>query len=169
MVLLATALLAGGVGGVVLAADNGEEANSQPGSQCGALLDRVCEIYQEKTGVAIDQEALKDAFADARSQMPDECQRPKRLGRQGVGISECLVDKFGIDLDAWKAAMADAKERIQAGEDRQEVMAEVLASFGIDIEDLKAGWADDGERPFKHGFRGTGGPRGWFGRCAPTE
>lgn len=170
MVLLATALLAGGIGGVVLAADNGEEANSQPGSKYEALLDRVGEIYQEKTGVAIDQEVLKDAFSQARSEMQGE-QLDGRRFRVQMANRAGILGNLGIEIDwdALKAALADAKERIQAGEDRQEVMAEVLASFGVDIEDLKAGWAGDGERPFKHGFRGMGGPRGWFGRCALTE
>ncbi|MFC1928474.1 hypothetical protein ACFLWC_03455 [Chloroflexota bacterium] len=30
--------------------------------------------------------------------------------------------------DTWKAAMAEARERIQSGDDRQEVMAEVLTT-----------------------------------------
>ena len=65
--VLAAVVLAGSIGGIVLAADNGDA--SQPGAKHGALLDRVFEIYEQKTGVAIDQEALKDAFAQARSEM----------------------------------------------------------------------------------------------------
>ncbi|MFC2016949.1 hypothetical protein ACFLUD_00865 [Chloroflexota bacterium] len=66
-VVLAAVLLAGSIGGVALAADNGDD--SQPEARYGALLDRVCEIYQEKTGVAIDQEALKDAFAQIQGEI----------------------------------------------------------------------------------------------------
>ena len=65
--VLAAVVLAGSIGGIVLAADNGDA--SQPGAKYGALLDRVFEIYEQKTGIAIDQEALKDAFAQARNEM----------------------------------------------------------------------------------------------------
>jgi len=56
----------GGPAGVVLTqTENGDE------SQSNALLDRVCEILQDE-GINITPEQLKDAFADARSQMRDE-------------------------------------------------------------------------------------------------
>jgi hypothetical protein len=60
-------VLVGSISGVALAADNGDD--SQPETEHGAILERVCEIYQENTGVTIDQEALKDAFAQAQSEM----------------------------------------------------------------------------------------------------
>jgi hypothetical protein len=65
--VLTTVILAGSIGGVVLAADSGDD--SQPEARYESLLDRVCEIYQEKTGVTIDQEVLKDAFAQAQGEM----------------------------------------------------------------------------------------------------
>ena len=68
--VLAAVMLAGSIGGVVLAADNGDD--SEPEAKYEALLDRLCEIYQEKTGVAIDQVAFKDAFAQAQSEMQTE-------------------------------------------------------------------------------------------------
>ncbi len=168
--VLAAVMLVGSIGGVILAADNGDD--SQPEARCGALWDRICEIYNanpDRPG-DIDCETLKAAFAEARSEMQGE-QLDGRRFRVQMANRAGILGNLGIEIDwdALKAALADARERIQAGEDRQEVMAEVLASFGIDIEDLKAGWADDGERPFKHGFRGMGGPRGWGGRCIPTE
>jgi len=62
------AVLAGCLAGVVFAnPENGD--NNQPESKCGALLDRVCEIYQENTGVAIDPQQLKDAFVQAQDEM----------------------------------------------------------------------------------------------------
>jgi len=62
------AVLAGCLAGVVFAnPENGD--NSQPESKCEALLDRVCEIYQENTGVAIDPQQLKDAFVQALDEM----------------------------------------------------------------------------------------------------
>lgn len=68
--VLAAVMLVGTISGVVIAADNGDD--SEPEAKYEALLDRVCEIYQEKTGVTINQQALKDAFAQAQSEMQTE-------------------------------------------------------------------------------------------------
>ena len=74
-VVVASVLLIGGiVGGVVVAgSDNttNTEDQSQATNRCQALLDRVCAIYEEQTGVAIDSEQLKDALKQARSEMQD--------------------------------------------------------------------------------------------------
>jgi hypothetical protein len=67
--VLATVALVGSISGVVVA-QNGD--NSQPNAVNQTLLDRVCEIYQENTGVAIDPQALKDAFAQAQSEKLQE-------------------------------------------------------------------------------------------------
>lgn len=68
------AVLAGTLGGVAFAqTENGNDG--QPETKWGVLLDRVLDIYEEKTGVAIDQEALKDSFVQARSEMRDEALR----------------------------------------------------------------------------------------------
>ena len=71
-ITLATVLVVGSTVGVVLAADNGDGNGSPPGAQHAALLDRVCAIYEENTGVAIDPQQLKDAFAQASSEMREE-------------------------------------------------------------------------------------------------
>jgi len=63
--VLAAVVLTASLGGIVLA--NGEDDN-QPEARYGALLDRVSEIYEQNTGVAIEPEALEDAFAQARSE-----------------------------------------------------------------------------------------------------
>ena len=69
--LMAAVVLVGSIGGVVLAQmEDGDE--TEPETKCQALLDRIGEIYQEKTGVAINQEAIKDAFAQAQSEIRDE-------------------------------------------------------------------------------------------------
>ncbi len=71
MAVLATVLLGAIVGGVAFAqAQNGDE--SQPVDQRGALLDRVCQIYEQKTGVAIDQHILKDSFVQAERELQAE-------------------------------------------------------------------------------------------------
>ncbi len=169
--LLAAVVLVGGTAGIVFAR-TGNADDSQPEARSGALLDRVCEIYQEQTGESIDQEVLKGAFAQARSEIQSEQPDGRWFGApmtRHAGILENLG--IEIDQETLKAAMSDARERIQAGEDRQEVMAEVLESLGVDLAELKAACAEDqsGEQPFKHfGFRSQGGPRGW-GRLHPAE
>ncbi len=60
-------LLVGSIAGVVLAAGNGN--NNQSKAQGEDLLAKVCTIYQQKTGVTIDQAALKDAFTQAGKEM----------------------------------------------------------------------------------------------------
>ena len=65
--VLAAVMLAATISGVVLATDNSDD--SEPEAKYETLLNRVCEIYQEKTGVAIDQVALKDAFTQTQSEM----------------------------------------------------------------------------------------------------
>jgi hypothetical protein len=67
--LLATVALVGSISGVV-AAQNGGDSQPNAANQTAnqTLLDRVCEIYQGNTGVAIDPQALEDAFAQAQSE-----------------------------------------------------------------------------------------------------
>jgi putative ABC transport system permease protein len=68
--VLAAVVLVGSIGGVALAQTGDENNNSQ--AQQGALLDKVCAIYEENTGTAIDAQALQEAFAQAQSEMQDE-------------------------------------------------------------------------------------------------
>jgi len=72
VIALAAVLLVGSAVGVVLAADNGDEDASPPEARQETLLDKVCAIYEENTGDDIDPEALKDAFAQAQSEMRTE-------------------------------------------------------------------------------------------------
>jgi len=68
--VLVVVALAGTIGGVALAQGNGDE--NQPGAQHAALLERVCEIYQENTGTAISADELQNAFAQAQSEIREE-------------------------------------------------------------------------------------------------
>jgi uncharacterized membrane protein len=76
-VVVASVLLIGGITGGVVAANN-SSSNTTAGNQTQAtdqyqaLLDRVCAIYEESTGVAIDSGQLKDALEQAQSEMQDE-------------------------------------------------------------------------------------------------
>ena len=68
--LLIAVVLVGSMAGVVLA-NEGEDENQQE-TIGDTLLNRVCEIYEENTGVAIDCTALQEAFAQVQSEKRDE-------------------------------------------------------------------------------------------------
>jgi hypothetical protein len=77
-VVVASVLLMGGItGGLVVAANNSSSDTTagnqtQAADQYQALLDRVCAIYEENTGVAIDSGQLKDALDQAQSELQEE-------------------------------------------------------------------------------------------------
>jgi hypothetical protein len=97
--VLVVATIAGSIGGVVLAADDGDDNQNE--TRCQVLLDRVCEIYEEQTGVVIDQEVLKDAFAQARDEMRTEALQKylDRLVEEGK-ITQEEADEY---LTWWQA------------------------------------------------------------------
>lgn len=75
-VVVVSVLLIGGIVGGVIVAGSDSSSNTEDQSQAAdhypALLDRACTIYEEKMGVAIDSEQLKDALKEAREEMHDE-------------------------------------------------------------------------------------------------
>jgi hypothetical protein len=76
-VVVASVLLIGGITGGVVAANNSSSNTTagnetQAADQYQALLDKVCAIYEENTGVALDSGQLKAALEQARSEMQDE-------------------------------------------------------------------------------------------------
>ena len=77
-VLVASVLLIGGITGGLVVAANNSSSNTTAGNQTQgadryqALLDRACAIYEEKTGVAIDSEQLKDALDQAQGELREE-------------------------------------------------------------------------------------------------
>jgi C4-dicarboxylate-specific signal transduction histidine kinase len=106
-VVVASVLLIGGItGGLVLAANN-SSSNTTAGNQTQgtdryqALLDRVCAIYEEKTGVAIDSGQLKAALEQARSEMQDEAlqSRLEKLVNEGK-ITQAEADQY---LQWWQS------------------------------------------------------------------
>lgn len=135
--VLAAVMLVGSIGGVVLATDNGDD--SQPEVRCGALWDRVSEVYEQKTGVALDQEALRAAFAQAQSDM-----RAEVLQKLREMETEALRNRLQNLVDQGKITQGEADQYLEWQQSRPDV------SVGF-------------------GFRGMGGPRGWGGRCIPTE
>jgi len=86
--VLIAVVLVGSIGGTVIAQNGNGDGERE--AQYGALLDRVCEIYEENTGVTIDPQELKDAFAQVRSEMRDEAldNRLQNLVDQGKIIQE---------------------------------------------------------------------------------
>ena len=135
--LLAAVLLIGSIGGVALATDNGDD--SQPEARYGALWDRVSEVYEQKTGVALDQEALKAAFAQAQSDM-----RAEVLQKLREMETEALQNRLQNLVDEGKITQGEADQYLEWWQSRPDV------SVGFS-------------------FRGMGGPRGWGGRCIFTE
>jgi hypothetical protein len=134
--LLAVVILVGSIGGIALA-NNVDD--SRPEAPCTALLDRVCEIYKQNTGVAIDPEVLKDSFAQVRDEM-----HPEGMPYRGEMNPEVLQNHLQDLFDQGKIT----EEHYEHMKDRIESMPDNLPGFG---------------------FRGHGGFRGFGGPCAPAE
>jgi hypothetical protein len=154
--LLAAILVVGGIIGaatVVATDDNGGESQletvaatedngdqSQLETQREALLDRVVEIYEENTGVAIDREQLKAAFVQAREEMKDQALE---------NWLEKLVDEGTITQD-------QADQYLEWWQDRPEDMPLP--------ERLGHGF---GGRGFHGGMERGGDPNCWGDRLMP--
>ncbi len=103
-VVVAVLLIGGIAGGVVFASDDsssGTDDQPQAAERFQALLDRVCAIYEEKTGVAIDSEQLKEALKQARSEMQDEALEEWLQGLVEKGkITQEQADQY---LEWWQS------------------------------------------------------------------
>ena len=126
MTLLAAVVLIGGIGGGIALADQEDDVASRPAAWCdGSLVDRVCELYEESTGVAIDGEELGDAFAQARSEAcPDGWGGWQKRGE--------------VDPEALKARLQELwdqgkinQEQFDAMQDRIEAMPDGMPAFGF--------------------------------------
>ena len=105
-VVVVSVLLIGGITGGVVAANN-SSSNTTAGNQSQttdryqALLDRVCAIYEEKTGVAIDSEQLKDALDQAQGELQEEALETRLQNLVGEGqITEEEADQY---LEWWQS------------------------------------------------------------------
>jgi len=141
---LATAVLAGTIGGAVLAADNGEDGSPEAAHE--ALLDRVCAVYQEKTGVTIDREALKDAFEQAQGEMQTEAIK---------SWLDSLVEEGKITQD-------QADEYLEWQQTKPDV------PFGSGLNG-RGGSRGHGGLRGHGGFRGMGSCGGWGGTDTTTQ
>jgi hypothetical protein len=91
--LMAVVAIAGTIGGVALAQDE-EEATTTPETERLAFLERVCEIYYDKTGVTIDADTLKDAFCQAGEEKMEQARNQfrQRLIDEGIFTEEQLTE-----------------------------------------------------------------------------
>ncbi len=98
--VLTVVVLLGGIGGVALA-QSGDGDNGQPVAQHQAMLDKVCTIYEENTGTAINSEELQKAFAQARSEMQDEALNSYLQGLVDEGkITQEQADQYKTWLES---------------------------------------------------------------------
>jgi hypothetical protein len=106
--LIATVTTIGITAGVVFAQDD-QDTSPPVGPQQGALLDKVAQIYEENTGVALDTQALKDAFIQAGEELRAEAldNNLAKLVEQGV-ITQEQADQF---KEWWQAKPDTLPER----------------------------------------------------------
>jgi len=64
--VLAAVLAVGSIGGIALAQENEEDS---PAAKFGEFMEKVCAIYEDNTGTAINAEELQKAFTQAQSEM----------------------------------------------------------------------------------------------------
>ena len=96
--VLMAVMLAGSIGGVVLAADNGDD--SEPEAVFETLWDRVSGILQDK-GVDITSEQLKDSFAQAQREIRNEALQ-NRL-QNLVNEDQITQDEADQYLEWWQS------------------------------------------------------------------
>ncbi len=161
---LLTVVVLGGILGGFTVARADDEDTSQPQAGDVSFLDRVAEIYEENTGVAIDSQELQKAFTEARDEFGIEaCDRLRqRLVEEGMITQEQLDE-----LEQWLESRPDFPT--DEFEEWMESRPDITLPFGRGNH--------DGEKPFGsmfrgfHGFgRGFGdGFRGWCAPDAPVE
>jgi hypothetical protein len=157
--VLTTVVLAGSIGGAVMAADNDTE-DTRPAGHLG-MLEKVCEIYEDNTGDAIDVAALQAAFEAAREEMRPEMP-PRTLHTEAVlERLQALLEEGKMtqeqydEFAAWVDAMPDESDT-EAYQEWLESSPNIHPS----------GPAGHGGR---HGFGRDGGMPPRFGErpCAP--
>jgi hypothetical protein len=113
--VLAAVVLVGSISGVALA-QTGDEDNSRHGAKYEALMDKVCAIYEENTGTAIDAQELQEAFSQARSEMRDEALDEYLQGLVDEGqITQEEADQYKAWLEARPDIPAIAGSPVESG------------------------------------------------------
>ena len=119
--LLAAVLLVGSISGIAFA-QTGNGDDSQPEVRCGALLDKVCEIYEQKTGVGIEQEVLKEGKIS-----PDQADQYKAWLQARPD-----TEPFRQQLKDWQQARPDISPELKEWQDARPDMPlpEPFGRFG---------------------------------------
>ena len=138
-VVLAVVLLAGSLGGVAFASDGEDEGG--PADRFGEFMDRVCAIYQDKSGgdTIENPDALKEAFTEARGEMS-----PEGWSNRGERDPEALQNRLQELFNEGKIT----QEQFDKMKERIDSMPDGMPGFG---------------------FRGHGGFQGFGGQCAPAD
>jgi hypothetical protein len=104
VVLLVVIALVGTIGGVAMAQSGEEEPTTTPETERDAYMERVAEIYQEKTGVPLDVDALKDSYCQAGEEKMEQVRNQfrQRLIDEGIYTEEELTE-----MENWWAAKPD--------------------------------------------------------------
>ena len=102
--IMVVVALAGTIGGVAMAQSGDEEVATTSENARFAYLERVCEIYEEKTGVAIDVDTLKEALIQAGEEQREHmCNRlQQHLIDEGILTEEQLAE-----LEEWLQSKPD--------------------------------------------------------------
>ena len=161
---LLTVVVLGGILGGVAVAHADDEDTSQPPAGDVNLLDRVAEIYENNTGVAIDSQELQNAFTEARDELGTQARDRlhQRLVEEGIMTQEQLDE-----LEQWLESRPDFPT--EEFEEWMESRPDIDLPFGPGNE--------DGRRQFGNMFRSFrgfanrfgGGPHGWCVPDAPAE
>jgi len=141
IMVLAIVTLAGSIGGVVYA-QSGNGDDSQPKAQFATLLDKVCAIYQQNTGTAINAEELQKAFDQARSEMGEEA------------------------LDKFLQSLVDEGKITQEQADQYKAWIKSKPDIDIPLVPGPFGFPGHG---MHRGFGGPGGFPGWGEPPQPPE
>ncbi len=157
-VLLTVVVLGGILGGYAVANADDEDTDQPPAGNIN-FLDRVAELYEKRTGDAIDPDELQGAFNDAREELGNQARERfhERLLEEG-NITQEQLDEF----EKWMSERPDfASDEFKEWMDS---MPDIGLPFGLPNE--------DGERSFGKEFRhfrgfakGFGG--GFHGWCEP--
>jgi hypothetical protein len=168
-VFLAAVVLAGSIGGAVLASDSDEESNTEP--EFGSIFERILELYQEKTNTVIDREALQESFTQAREEMREAQPRFRFHGR--LFDDEALTQEQRDEIEAWLEARPEfpAEEFKEWLESRPDFLEDEMAAwFDTCPETMPFKFGEFG-KPGRHSFgmvKGFG-DRFMFGFCQGTE
>lgn len=94
-------VLTASITGVVLAADSSNSGTTATNSPAQTLLDKVVAIYQQKTGVTLDEAALKESIAQAKKEMNEDAIKTRLQALVSEG--KLTQDQADQILSWWQA------------------------------------------------------------------